>query len=436
MSSYRYVFGILLLLLLVVGRQEAFAGDSGVIKLELSDAAVAGMGGAYTAQADRPSAVYYNPAGIVQMSTPQVSAGLTLLQPQIEFKSLASGNGNTSSMKRDNYLFPAIFVTSPVMKDKLYLGFGENSNFGAGNDWAADSFSRYDTVKDSIENQDYMLVAAYKINSQWSLGVGAVDDQSKFEHDAAVNNTGGLPDGDALFKAADNAWGFKLGAMFKLNDQNQFGIDYKSPIHHTYDGTLYLNGLSPFSLGSPGFFGSSSFTTRAIQKLTLPQSVTLGYSFKPTHKWILNFDLEWTDWSQYKQQTTFYPDVTSASQIAVLSTGNPQPRDWTSVWSESLGVQYAMTDKLRIRGGYSHHQTPVPEGTFDTEFPDSDYNAYTTGFGYDITKNLSIDVGYVAVFYQSRNVVNSVDTAEFGTQLSGKYREFVNIGTATLTYKF
>ena len=240
--------------------------------------------------------------------------------------------------------------------------------------------------------------------------------------------------------------GFDLGTLFKLNEQNQFGLDYKSPIHHTYDGTLYMSNLNnsptfgPLGMGLGGYsdvFGGSSFSTRAIQKLTLPQSVTLGYSVKPINKLTVNFDLEWTDWSESRKQTTFYPNV-NPTQASILATDNPQARQWHSVWSESIGVQYDVTEKFRLRTGYEHHQTPVPENTFDTEFPDSDSNAVTFGLGYDITSRLTIDVAYIADFYQSRNVTNSVDAAlQSGlTSLNGKYSAFVNVGTMTLTYKF
>ena len=427
---------VIAIFMLVVVRQNAFAGDSGVFKLELPDAAATGMGTAFTGQADRPSAVYFNPAGIVQMDTAQVSAGLTWLQPQMRYQSSApqNGSGYTANMKEDNFLIPNVFVTTPVFKDKFYVGLGENSNFAGGFSWEADSFSRYATVKDSLVNQDYMIVGAYKINDQWSVGVGATDDQSKFEHDQALAQ-GASADADDLFKANDNAWGFDLAAMFKLNDRNQFGLSYKSPIHHQYRGTLYLNGLNH---GGPDYqttFGGTTFSTKAIQKLTLPQSFTLGYSLKPANKWTINFDLEWTDWSNYEQQTTYYPNVTSAGQKAVLATGNPQQRSWKSVWSESLGVQYAVTDRFRVRTGYAHHQTPVPKGTFDTEFPDSNSDAVSAGIGYDITSRVTLDIAYVADFYQSRGIVNTVDNS-LGAFLNGKYRGFVNIGTMSLTYKF
>lgn len=426
------LFGVAVLLSFVCPR--AFASDNGVIKLELPDAAAVGMGGAFVGQADRPSAVYYNPAGITQLDDIQLSAGLTWAQPQIKYESSAvqNGPGYTATMKEDNYLFPDVFVTVPVIKNKLYLGLGETSAYGGGNDWEANSFSQYTTIKDSIANQDYMIDAAYKVTDQWSVGLGAIDEQSSFEHSSAINQNPAA-NGNVLFKANDNAWGFTVATTYKLNDQNQFGLVYKSPISHVYDGNAYFSNLyTGGGLGNILANNTSAVSTKAIQKLTMPQSVTLGYSLKPTKKWTINFDLGWTDWSQYKEQVTSYPNFTS-TQNSYLPA--PQSRDWTSVWSESLGVQYAVTDTLRVRTGYEHHQTPVPELTYNTEFPDADSNAVSFGIGYDITSRLTVDLAYVADFYQSRNVVNTVDN-NLGAFTNGKYREFVNVGVATLTYKF
>ena len=422
-------------LLISMYSQNSFASDSGLLKLELQDAAAVGMGGAFVGESDRPSAVYYDPAGITQLDTVEASVGLTWLQPQISYKSSAvqNGAGYTANMKEDNYLFPDVFVTTPVIKDKLYIGVGESTDFGGGVDWEANSFSRYDTVKDSLTNQDYRFVAAYKINDQFSIGAGPVNDQSKFEHDVALSQSGGA-DGDALFKANDNAWGFDVGGMFKLNDKNQFGLNYKSPIQHQFSGTLYINGLNSSGSNYASIFGGTSFQTKAIQKMTLPQSVTLGYDFKPVTKLTINADLEWTDWSQYKQQTTYYPNLTNAGETAVLGTGNPQQRSWKSVWAESLGAQYSVTDQFRVRLGYSHHQSPVPKGTL-TQFPDADSNSYTVGLGYDLTKNLTLDVAYVADVYVIRNSTNTVDN-NLGAFLNGKYKAFEKIATASLTYKF
>ena len=61
LTKFRYfLLGIAVALVSFIG-QNAFAGDNGVIKLDLPDAAAVGMGDAFVGESDRPSAVFYNP---------------------------------------------------------------------------------------------------------------------------------------------------------------------------------------------------------------------------------------------------------------------------------------------------------------------------------------------------------------------------------------
>ena len=77
MFSFRIIVVAVCVFFVVLSSQHAFASDNGVFKLEIADAVAAGMGGAFVGEADRPSAVYFNPAGITQMDTIEMSAGLT-----------------------------------------------------------------------------------------------------------------------------------------------------------------------------------------------------------------------------------------------------------------------------------------------------------------------------------------------------------------------
>ena len=154
----------------LVGVGNAVAGSSGVIRIETPDAAVVGKGDAFVGEANRPSAVYFNPAGIVQMDSAQLSAGVTFLQPQINY---TAPSGEKLQMIRNTFIFPHVYVTTPVA-NKFYVGIGENSNWGAGNSWSPDSlstFTRYSMIHDEFDNQDIMFVGAYKVNDQLSFGV-------------------------------------------------------------------------------------------------------------------------------------------------------------------------------------------------------------------------------------------------------------------------
>jgi long-chain fatty acid transport protein len=163
--------------------------------------------------------------------------------------------------------------------------------------------------------------------------------------------------------------------------------------------------------------------------------VVVGYSFKPLSKWTFNIDVEWMDWSSIKQEAVVWKDETDPTRLAVLNTGNPAPRDWHSVWSQSVGAEYAATDHLRLRGGYYHHQSPIPQDTWDPNLPDSNSHGITTGFGYDITSSLTVDMAYSLLLYEPRKIDNTVGNV-FGANVDGKYKQIMNMGLITLTYKF
>ena len=247
------------------------------------------------------------------------------------------------------------------------------------------------------------------------------------------NPFGSSIDGNVQLKAGDNAWGFRLATMFKINDKNQVGLMYRSPIQHKYVGNVYIDGINTAVYSGYGFT-TSTYQTRAEQKLVLPQSIILGYSFKPTKKWTFNFDLEWMNWSKVKQDLISYPDETSPTRLSFLGASNVE-RHWHSVFSEAIGAEYAANDRLRLRAGYYHHAHSIPQGTFDSALPDSNSHGLTTGFGYDLTKHLSLDVAYSGLIYEERKVNNTVGSAA-GANISGKYNQFTHIGMVTVTYKF
>ncbi len=416
--------------------QNVFAG-SGSFRVETPDAGAVGKGSAFVGEANTPAAVYYNPAGINQIKTIEISAGTAFLGPQVDYEQLS---GDTVQARRDTFWIPHVYAVVPV-NQKLAIGAGATSYFGLGTNWAGDSPLRYDTTKASIMNQDYMLTASYKSTDQWSVAAGPDNDYTKADEDKKLAQASGT-DANFKLKGDDDAWGYRIATMYKLNDRHQFGLMYRSRLSHTYTGNVFLNSLdSSATLAGKGLssnsyqgvFGGTSYRTKVTDKFTLPQSVVLGYSFKPTKKWTFNFDLEWMDWSSVKHELLDFPNESDPSRLAVLTGGNPINHDWTSVLSEAFGAEYAVNDRLRLRGGYYHHVSPIQTNNWDPKVPDADSHGFTTGFGYDLNSQLTVDVAYSALLYEPRKINNA-----YGSPLTvnGKYTQFINIGLVTLTYKF
>lgn len=427
-----FIFPLFLAFLVGISAN-ALASGSGSFRVELPDAAALGKGTSFVGEANTPAAVYYNPAGLTQVVQAAVSVGTAFIAPQVDLK---QPSGNDVQMRRNQFWIPHFYAAIPIIANKLAIGVGGTSYFGLGTQWADDSPLRYEETNSSIINKDYLLTLAYQATEHWAFAIGADNDNSKASKSKRLFQSTGLDDANFQLKVKDSSWGYRLATMYKLNERHQFGLMYRSRIKHTYEGKAYLDGLN--NAGATPYaaiFGGSSYETTLSEKLTLPQSVVIGYSFKPTDKWTLNIDAEWMDWSSVKYEAINWRDETNTTRLAVLNAGNPAPRDWKSVWSESIGVEYAATDRLRLRGGYYHHTTPIPGDTWDANLPDANSHGATTGFGYDLSKSLTLDVAYSFLYYEPRNVDNAVGNA-FGANIDGKYTQIMNIGMATLTYKF
>ena len=419
-------------LLSVFLAKNGFCAGSGAYRLEVQDAEALGKGSAFAAQADNPSAVYYNPAGLTQLKgKTYVSIGASEVQP---FSVYESTSGNKTERRKQLFTIPNGFVVSDLGLKKFSFGLGATSYWGLGTFWAEDSFSKYVATKSDVITQDAMLTAAYEINDNISIGVGADYVRALANKKKKLVQAGGA-DGDFQLKGRDkNSWGYRLSTLYKLNKNHSFGLMYRSAVDLTYKGKVYLNDLNGFGLNYQGIFGGTSYETDMSTKSRLPQSVLLGYCFKPDDKWRFETDLEWMDWSSVKKEKIDYPSEKNAVRLAILNDGNPIQRDWRAVLSGAFGTEYKVNDNWKLRLGYLFHKTPIPQGTFDTALPDSTSNTLTLGTGYQINKNLGLDFAYAAMFFNPRKINNTVGSSS-GVNINGEYRSFINVYMITMTLK-
>jgi long-chain fatty acid transport protein len=378
--------------------------------------------------ADSPAAVYYNPAGMIQLPKSAVSVSTALLQPKSDAK---PDGGGKAKMQRDSYLLPSFFSVT-TLSDRVALGVGVTSNWGLATDWGQTSFTRYNNTRFEMKNTDYLMNMAYKLTEQFSFGLGAVIDNSSVSKEKKFWQAAG--DGDFKLEGNNTAAGFMVAALYKLNERHQFGIQYKSSIRRKYHGKVHLDNMSAATMSAYNF-PESSYETDVVEKYTLPQSIDLGYVFKVSPQWTLAANVSWMDWSCVKKEELAYPEETDATRLAFLNIGNPANRDWHSSISFGLGTEYALSERLRLRTGYFFHQSPIPQDTFDASLPDADSQALSLGFGYDLTKAWTIDLAWGALIYDTRSVKNNVSDAAGGSQ-DGKYRQWINMALATASYKF
>lgn len=438
-KPFGLITGIMVAILMLPAHGQA--AGSGAFRVETPDAGAFGKGTSFVGEANTPAAVYYNPAGITQIEGTAMSLGFSSIQPRASYKSPA---GNQEDMRIETFFIPNFYAVTNLGSDEWAFGVGMGSNWGLTTDWDPEGFSRYFNTRTELTNIDAYFVAAYDISDQLTLA-GSIDRaSSKASLEKKLFQGPSINDADFQIKGDDVALGYRLAGHYKLNDRHSFGLMYRSKNVLELDGKLNLNNLSssPFLQGALGgdynqIFGGSSFVTKAYGEIILPRSVAMGYSYRPTSKWVFNFDVEWFDWSSTERLKFVFPEVTDPFQQAILSTGNPISKDWNDAISASFGIEYAWNDDFRLRGGYYFHESVIPEANWDPSIPDADSHGITLGFGYDVSKNATMDVAYSFLYYDFKDNINNNVTDGFGlTSVDGKYKQIANMALVSFTVNF
>jgi len=405
-----------------------FGLGSGGFRNEIVDGEAAGKGYCFTAQADGPSAVHYNPAGLTQLNGDYFSLGYAMQMPRVEVKHVATTS--TVEMQKQDFLIPNLYYVSDLNSDKWRIGFSATSPYGLSTDWASDSFAANYMTESDLEMLNFNPCVAYKVNDSLSIGGGVnyfVQHMSKHKILTAAASTGG----DFQLKGSDEGYGYNLGLLYTPLEDHRVGLSYRSKIDLTTVGTVTLDTLNA---AYTALFGGSAYTTAMESKSTIPRSLALGYAYKPNEKWVVELDMEWTDWACVESELVTYPNEGVANRLAVLNNGNPVSRDWNDVMAYGFGAEYKSTDKLDLRFGGFYHQTPVPSHSVDTALPDADKHGITMGLGYEF-EDVILDLSYCFMRYRNRDVTNTIG-ASTGSDLNGLYRGHVNIFAVAFTYKY
>ncbi|MFT7538539.1 MAG: long-chain fatty acid transport protein [Lysobacterales bacterium] len=405
----------------------AYGAGSGGFRVETPDAAAFGKGSAFVGEANSPAAIHYNPAGITQLKgDTYISMGDAAIT---SFANQTSSTGNETQARINTLHVPHFYATEDFGVDRFNFGIGMGSTFGSVTDWAPDSSLRYVATRSEITNIDLNIVAAYEVLENLSIAVGykGVDSHLN-KHKRLLQDAGANPDGDFNLKGKDIGHGYTLSGHYRLSERHSFGLQYKSEIQLRYRGETHLDALAGTYAA---VFGGNHFSIDTDVDVELPKSVVAGYSFRPSNKWVFNFDVEWTDWSSIEHERLVYKDALTVNQAAVLNAGNPVARDWDNVWSFALGAEHQLTDAVALRGGYYYHQNAIPDGTVDNAVADSNSHGITGGVGYKITDDLALDLAYSALLFEDRTINSPVSST-----IDGDYEQWISIGMATLTWKY
>ncbi|ACF13132.1 membrane protein involved in aromatic hydrocarbon degradation [Chloroherpeton thalassium ATCC 35110] len=395
-----------LVLLLVVSLTHAAYADG--FKIGEQSVKASGMVNAFTAQADKPSAVYYNPAGITQLNGLQFETGVSAFSSSVTFKSAGTSywgtNGETTSADDDVILVPHVYATYKL-NECWSFGFGEYTNFGLGTTWPDDWEGRYITggVNAEVKTINLKPVIAYQPLKNLSIAVGA-DIQNfevTLEHKILnVDPTNSANVGKDLHaKLNGDSWntGLNFAVLYWITENLKLGASYQTAIEQEIEGAVDISGTHVYAPLQTSLIGSHDATA----KVELPPFFTMGLAWM-YEKWTVEFDVEWVGWSTYDKLEVESPTLEAVTQKKISSTKN-----WEDSWAYKLGAQYGLTETLDLRAGVCYDAATAPLSTLDPLVPSQDRWLMSLGAGIELS-NFTIDAAYVLVLDNADEFNNNV----------------------------
>jgi long-chain fatty acid transport protein len=373
------------------------------------------MGEAFTAIADDPSAIAFNPAGIAQLKGLQINSHFTVCRGYTEHKGV---DGTTSDNVSEWQVIPSFFVTSELGDGLPVLGLGVSVPNGLSSEWADDSFARYVATYSELFVADVSPSIAMRLGDRLMLGVGAnlYYSEARLDRMIDVGASIGLPgqaDVESSLEGDGSALGFTVGAIYDLSDKHRVAASYRAPYSIDYDGTLSVGGV-PSDIEAT---------------IDFPTIVMVGYAFRPTEKLTLEIDLDWTHWSD-TDDISIRPKTPGMEDIALA-------QDLDDTLAYKLGVQYMYSDALALRCGYIYNPNATPDATWRPSLPDSDVHFLTGGLGYS-WDNFTMDLAVQVLIYEDRSIDNNVDFNEFvsSSSIDGEYDTWSPCVSLGGTYRF
>jgi long-chain fatty acid transport protein len=367
------------------------------------------LAGAMVARADDLSAIFYNPAGLVQLPKAQLMCGFTTFVPRVEIATHLGPETTPTLMQSRVSWAPHVFASYQA-GERVWLGFGLNSPFGLGVEYDASWPGNVNLIKATIQTLNLNPTVAVKITDYLSVGAGLDIMYLSFNMERLLP----LPlIGPQALDLQGGSWGlgFNLGVLLKPCDYLSLGISYRSQVRQQVHGHARFR---PYN----------DLDSHASGSIILPDMIFAGIMVRPLPKLSIEGGVVWTHWELFNRL-----DIKFSNSLGVLA----EPKQWQNTWRGQLGVEYKALPWLDLRAGYAFEVEPMPDRFVDYLVPTTDRRhnfAVGTGFHW---RAVTLDLSYVMVLMMDRTVSYSRGVGVLPADFQGRLS---HVAGMSLSYKF
>lgn len=372
-----------------------------------------GIGGAYTAAVDDPSAIFYNPGALGLLKKKKGVSTTVALSKYNEslYQGLPPGigAGTTGQQSTPTETLPSAFLTFPFGGSAV-AGLGAYSVYRSHTEWADPATFAGRLLAREAEVESYDLVPSIGFHAG-SLGIGAgfIYRTSNFSaaRRIAADFSGTRRDVADLALKTDskNGYGWTAGILHRPSPSFSWGVAHRSGTKTDYVGVGRLTQI-PTNNQQIDQLVKASFPfdqdLALLSTLELPAQTSAGIAIgsKPVQ---LSIDATRTQWSRVSEVRFTFPSNTAFTTV--------YPLRFQDATTFRAGLRYEFPTGPKLRIGFAREESPQPDETVGAFLADANRNTFTAGFGLDW-----LDVAFAWSTYQQRVITTSAD------QLNGNWR--------------
>ncbi len=390
-----------------------------------------GLGGAYSAVAEDMAALYYNPAGLIQLEGFTIAAGFLAGKPLLSEDDQSLGMASELS-----YQLSVGIPLSGNLTD--YLAFGVSLTMPWGQILNTKLYSKQQPYFVLYDASVHMLQLRFGIAGRipWkplsfiTFGfatqvLGSMTGGIGFYAPYQRGDDGVPSDPDARLETWANievptATFFTAGMMAELGENVRVGLTYRQE--------QFIEVVLPISFNTKLMTSDDAGIGIPVNGMATylakhsPHQISLGSSFN-WHKWLFSGDLTWVNYSSFKTPS---PTVTLDTDklkhdpglkailgpnSMLLDPQEPQV-EWNDMLVPRVGIEYQALSWLTTRVGYYYERSPL----IQTDFPiyDCDKHGLSVGARASFLKpwnlipgRFNFDLSLQDIYYVGRSILGS-----------------------------
>ena len=370
-----------------------------------------GMANAFTAQADDPSAIYFNAAGLAFMREQAFMAGtIAVSLGDTSFRGAGPFPGpGVQDDQVDHLIFPSHFFWVRPLSNDVTFGFGVTTPFGLISEWPTDFAGRFVSRKVDLKTLDLSPVVAWRPRPKIGVSFGVVLRLAMLElqrSSAAINPFTFQAEEVALLKLEsdlESAPGWSVGLLHRASERVTWGFSYSSGVDMDFGGDARLTQV---------FTGDALFDAEVADEIPFDQDLPVstgvdfphvarfGVAVKVRSGLLVEVDLHRTGWSSFSRTEILFP----ANPDDDLDTEIES--NWDDVNSYRAGLRWQRKGEWRF-GAY-FDENAQPRETLGPLLPDADRRGYSAGYGRAVGK-YRLDFALMYIDFRDRGTLTNVE---------------------------